>query len=796
MSRWKKVVPTLVAAAALTLSLLPGQALADQTPAEPEPAFGGTPNHATMLADFAAPVWQDEMPDGVKHVDIDATLDALEEANANSYAYIISGLPHYGDGKTGPDVITGAQWADFPAFAAAAAERDIDVYIYMPPPSIGYLSNKPPRPEQIPGLRPFGWDYVQWAEELAKLAVEYPNIGGLFIDDFDGNTELENSPYSFAFTPDYVREMSAAARVHDPDFKIYGIVYGQSLQVGAAFRDALDGVVFPYRAHTGDPGTADASKARSEGEVYSDISHCATGEYCLGFTGEGPSPLGDAATATRQVSVEDTGSHTLEMQVNNDNYLATCPDGSCFEFGIPAHTPTTNGDYIGISQEITITDDGPHELSIWVDDDFRRVQAGYHMLEVLVDGELVIQRDMSGADDAGFLTADVTGLIGDAETAELTVRFHNPEGVLNFGYHFWVDDVQVTGAEVADSSFDDRESGAWTWSNVGEAMSAAYTTGEYDVEVLVDGDVAATFPVKGYEGWHGVRADLTQALAGKASAEVGVRMVTTADDVERHRHVWVDDLTISGTGADAASFDAADTWELTDGAELQVERTRSHEAIWMLYASRLSADVPGHQPTPEYVRSVQTDGLDMMREGLFDGSLIYVLNLSAPVEHRDGIERGIIGELYGDYHATDLAECDVTVTGSQYRVVADEGRTCIVDATVGGTIQVSAGAELLVVDSSIGGSLVSQGSIAMCDSTLNGSLETSGAQEVRIGATPSLCAGNVLSGGSQITGTTEAFTVSGTTINGSLACSGNITPSNRGVSITVNGSATNECADL
>lgn len=796
MFRWKKVVPALAAAAALTLTLLPGQAGADQSPGTPEVPLGGTPNHATMLADFAAPVWQDEMPDGVKHVDIEATLDALEEANANSYAYIISGLPHYGDGQTGPDVITGAQWADFPAFAAAAAERGIDVYVYIMPPSIGYLSNKVPRPEQVPGLRPFGWDYVKWAEELAKLAVTHPNIGGLFIDDFDSNTEIENSPYSFAFTPEYVREMSAAARVHDPDFKIYGVVYYQGLQTAAAFRDALDGVVFPYRAQTGDPGTADPSKARSEGEVYADVSSCVSNETCLGFAAVTPSQLDDAATASRQVSVDASGSHRLQMQVNNDNYLATCPDGACFEFSLEGYIPTADGDQVAITQQVEITDDGPHELSLWVDDSFRRVQAGYHMLEVLVDGELVIQRDMSGADDAGHLTADVTEQVGDAESVELTVRFHNPKGVGNFGGQFWVDDVSITGAEVADGSFDDRDSGAWTWSRVGDHHKGAYTSGEYELEVLVDGDVAATFPVSGYEGWHGVEADLSDALAGRTTAEVGLRLRAAADGVERARHVWVDDLTISGTSADAATFDDPATWSTVDGEGISAGQTRSHEAIWMLYASRLAADVPGHQPTPEYIRSVQTDGLNFMREGSFDGSLIYVLNLSSPLDSPEGIERAIIGELYGDYDATDLARCDVTLTGRQHRVVADDGRTCLVDATVGGAIRVEQGAELLVVDSSIGGSLQAFGSLALCDSSLRGSLVTNGADEVRIGATPSLCAGNSLSGGTVLTGTAEVLTVSDTTVNGALACSGNVNPSNRGLPITVHGSATNECADL
>lgn len=794
MSRWKKVVPVALATAALILGTVPAHATTPAAPDLDPLPIGGTPNHPVMLADFAAPVWLPDYDNGVRQIDVDATLDSLEEANVNTYAYILSGLPHYGDGKTGPDVITASQWADFPGFADAAAERNIDVYLYMSPPSNGYLSNKVPRPEQEPGLRPFGWDYIAWAEAVAKVAAEHPNVGGLMIDDFNSNTPYENSPYKFAFTPDYVTQMAAAARAQDADFKIYGVVYQPSLDVAAQFRGALDGIIFPYRGETSTPGTADASTARAEGEVYGDLSHCASGLLCTQLTARGDSEEGDSAAIQRTVDVEP-GTHTLTMAVNNDNYLNQCEDGRCFEFSMPTYHPTEDGDHYGITQQVEVTADGPHVLSLWVADGSRRDVPGYQVFQALVNGEVVAERDASGTNEAGRLEVDVTDLIGDAESVDLTFRLINPLGVINFGNETWIDDVQLTGATVADPDFDDRDANVWVHSHRGEQMKGGYSSGEYALETLVDGDVAATHPIEGYHRWQTITQDLTAALDGKTSASVEVRLRATDNLTGEERVVWVDDVAISGTSSSAEDFD--DAWSVRSGEEIDAAQVPGHETLFMVYASRLAADAPGHQPSAEYIREVQLTGLELMREGYFDGSLIYVLNLTAAIDHPDGIERAVIGELYGDYAASDTAWCDETLTGSQGKLSLTEGRTCLVDATVNGTLNVGEGAQLTVIDSVITGSLAAEGAVALCGTTVSGSTSLANAESVRIGATTSLCAGSELRGSVQITGTSGVFTVAESTIRGALACSGNaLDPSTRNTENTITGAATGQCAGL
>lgn len=793
-TRWIKNLTVLLAGAALALGAAPAAAAPTENTID-KSASSGTPNHTTMLGDFAAPIYHEETsPEGVKLVDIEATLDALEEAKVNTYAYAIFGLPHYGDGTAGPLEITQTQWDQLPEFADAAAERGIDVYPYLTPPSIGVLDTSVPRPEQEPGMAPFGWDYVAWAEETAKLTEEHPNIGGIFIDDFDSNTPYHHSPYSFAFTPDYVEQMSAAATEHDPDFTIHGVVYYQSLEVASHFRGVLDGVVFPYRAHTGDPGTADASKVRDEGEVYGDLTHCLSGDTCLQLASLADAPVDSTATATTHVDVAEGQRHELELSLNHDNYLPSCEDGACYQFSVPNYTPTASGDYVSISQDVALTGDGPHRLSFWTDAVHSSLE-GYHVLEALVNGEVVASRDVNDPAGPQTFDVDVSQHVGESDTATLTFRLHNAMGVQNYDGQIFLDDIEMTDAEVLEGSFDDSASDAWTPEQVGEAMSAGYTSGQHTVEVLVGDSVAESFPVDGYTRWTSHTADLTDALADVDTAEIGVRIRTVGND--HARHVWVDDMSISGTSLTPDGFDDPGRWSFDADDGTSAQQVESFDAVFMLYASRLSTDEPGHQPSPEYIREVQTAGLEMVQDQYFDGSLIYVLNLSAPLDHPDGIERAIIAELHGDFMAVDVATCDAVLTESQRNLTVRDGRTCVIGADLQGSTVVESGAEIAIVESDIRGSLTVNGSIALCGSSKGGSLNIAGAHDVRLGATSELCAGNDLRGSTTVSETSGAFVIAGNISRGSLHCAGNDDePATRGVSNEIHGSASGQCATL
>ncbi|WP_165947121.1 M64 family metallopeptidase [Micromonospora sp. 15K316] len=123
------------------------------------------------------------------------------------------------------------------------------------------------------------------------------------------------------------------------------------------------------------------------------------------------------------------------------------------------------------------------------------------------------------------------------------------------------------------------------------------------------------------------------------------------------------------------------------------------------------------------------------------------------VEHRAIDPAGNVGEASA-YRATVLPgsspDCTRTLTGSQFRVVAGEGVTCLKNAQVVGAVSVRPGASLVISDSSI-----------------TGTVTATGAQAVQV-------FGSKINGSTQITGTTRDVTIAGSTFNGSVSLAQNV----------------------
>ena len=117
------------------------------------------------------------------------------------------------------------------------------------------------------------------------------------------------------------------------------------------------------------------------------------------------------------------------------------------------------------------------------------------------------------------------------------------------------------------------------------------------------------------------------------------------------------------------------------------------------------------------------------------------------VEHRAIDASGNIGNA-DDFKATVLPgespECTTTLSGKQSKVVVGSGVTCLEDANVTGGIRVLSGASLVASNSSI-----------------NGGLESKGAEVVQL-------FGSTVNGMTRITETTGDLTFAGATFNGSL----------------------------
>jgi oligo-alginate lyase len=102
-----------------------------------------------------------------------------------------------------------------------------------------------------------------------------------------------------------------------------------------------------------------------------------------------------------------------------------------------------------------------HHLSVKVNDDFAGATAGYHFLQVLLDGDVVVEQDVASAAQWHELTADVTTMLAGKTTAALTLRLLSKKGVTNFGVAAMFDEVAISGTTIENADFEDAESPAW-----------------------------------------------------------------------------------------------------------------------------------------------------------------------------------------------------------------------------------------------------------------------------------------------------------------------------------------------
>jgi hypothetical protein len=280
----------------------------------PPPASKSRPSSPTFLRGVYQSMIMRPGRDGISRIDSKATIAALAAAGVNTFAYLICPDP------AGNPAVSQTQWQDLPEFANLAATSGIEVYVYLVPPTEAaeraYL--------------PFHWNYVGWASAIGRLAVTYPAIKGIVIDDFAQNTIAERR-ISFYFTPSYVARMTAAARVYAPRLVILPVLYYRDLVGPAAvlsrFRTVISGVVFPY---SGAPlnwlrpaNTVDASQALSQGGDVAELVHCPAASGCslVAFAEDGSTNPGAAATAHAALSPLPGVPQALSVEAKDDRGL-------------------------------------------------------------------------------------------------------------------------------------------------------------------------------------------------------------------------------------------------------------------------------------------------------------------------------------------------------------------------------------------------------------------------------------------------------------------------------------------
>lgn len=235
------------------------------------------------LADYApGSRFEFRLPNG--RLDTDMMVKRLHELGVTTYYWLII------EGAT--------DWDDLQLFLPKAAKAHLQVWVYLVPPS----ESAPHQGTHYP--EPFRLDYQRWAEEIAKLSLQQPNLTGWVIDDF-----YENHAF---FTPAYVAEMQRRAHSVNPKLLFYPLMYYPEItrKFVDDYHAIIDGVVVAYPRDRDDIDRAWA--------MLNDAALANPGE--LSFPDETVSRPGDFVMVSHSARVLPRASHWLAFRQRDNSY--------------------------------------------------------------------------------------------------------------------------------------------------------------------------------------------------------------------------------------------------------------------------------------------------------------------------------------------------------------------------------------------------------------------------------------------------------------------------------------------
>jgi hypothetical protein len=253
------LIPKRSLASLSALSLL--CAIAQSAPAETRPSPRAI--HPTFhFADYDS---EPRRPDG--HVDADPLLARLKELQVTTYYWLVWHAA--------------TDWDDLKLFLPKAAQANLQVWVYLVPPTESAPQYGTAYPE------PFRLDYARWAEEIARLSLQHTNLTGWVIDDFYAN-------HAF-FTPDAVRGLQSQAKRLNPRLAFLPLMYFGEIRRAFVqdYHEVIDGVVVAYPQ---DRDEIDQARA-----ILNDDAVALPGE--LSFPWSTPSQPGDFVQASQSAKV-------------------------------------------------------------------------------------------------------------------------------------------------------------------------------------------------------------------------------------------------------------------------------------------------------------------------------------------------------------------------------------------------------------------------------------------------------------------------------------------------------------
>jgi hypothetical protein len=381
--------------------------------------------------------------DGILHVDTQTMIKALKKLHVNTYYYLVW--------------YQRTDWDDLRnEFISAAQEAGINVVVYLVPPSESSTDRS---------SYPYTTDYVAWAKAIAELSMQYPNLTGWAIDDFNYNL---NSTY----TPEYMAKMQETAKSINAKLSFMPLMYTTSLTEDFLTTRGkyIDGVIVAYRD---DPYRN--TQVWSSEQVQIDASYNLLKKYNLplvwmlytSFMTRTPAnPSAEYVWNTVHIALDNmsqgkiTGVITYELEKQfvpeADDKKAFSGNGYLSLF-VPAGVRTKPGDNVSAIQMIHPDGSGSYSLS------FRTMQegpnlSGYHFKQVLIDDAVVWQQD-SGVNPTGRtpweeVVLDLSPYLAGKTSANLTLRLYENNGVGNFFDNSGFDSLQATGFTITNGDFE------------------------------------------------------------------------------------------------------------------------------------------------------------------------------------------------------------------------------------------------------------------------------------------------------------------------------------------------------
>jgi hypothetical protein len=401
-------------------------------------------NSTIKLADYSGFI-REATPraDGIRHVDTPAMIEKLKELNVNTYYYLVWYEP--------------TDWDDLKnEFLPAAKNAGINVVVYLVPPSESTGSRK---------SYPYITDYVAWAKAIAELSVQYPNLIGWAIDDF--NHDLNT------FTPEYMAQMKAASKMVNPNLRFMPVVYTPALTDDflRTRGEHIDGVIVPYRD---DPYRNTSIWSTEQEQI--DATYNLLKKYNLPLvwmvytsymTSTPANPSVEYVRKTVQIAVDNlrqgklAGVITYELE---KDFVPETADHKAFSgngymsFFVPAGVRTNPGDSVSATQIIHPDGSGNYSLSFRTMAEGPKL-AGYHIKQVLINDQVIWEQDIAQNAISGqweAVTLDLTPYLVGKESANLTLRLYEKNGVTNFWDNVGFDALQAHGFKIGNVDFEEK----------------------------------------------------------------------------------------------------------------------------------------------------------------------------------------------------------------------------------------------------------------------------------------------------------------------------------------------------